>query len=124
MCVCVSVCVSQGLYVEMKFERPSRIQSTTLPMILSPPYKDLIAQVEKRLHSHSKASHTYSHNTRSQYRVWLIARIGKVHWYCVRCVTGAQRLRQDNVFRARHAQQVRATALLHPAHLVRHMSSV
>mmetsp|Transcript_9 Transcript_9/g.14 ORF Transcript_9/g.14 Transcript_9/m.14 type:complete len:487 (+) Transcript_9:158-1618(+) len=34
----------QGLYVEMKFERPSRIQSNTLPMILTPPYKDLIAQ--------------------------------------------------------------------------------
>jgi hypothetical protein len=28
----------------MKFERPSRIQSSTLPMILTPPYKDLIAQ--------------------------------------------------------------------------------
>lgn len=35
----------QGLYVEMKFERPSRIQASTLPMILTPPYKDLIAQV-------------------------------------------------------------------------------
>uniref|UniRef100_A0A7S0WXR9 RNA helicase n=1 Tax=Chlamydomonas leiostraca TaxID=1034604 RepID=A0A7S0WXR9_9CHLO len=34
----------KGLYVEMKFERPSRIQSSTLPMILTPPYKDLIAQ--------------------------------------------------------------------------------
>ncbi|GAB2215139.1 hypothetical protein Drorol1_Dr00019516, partial [Drosera rotundifolia] len=28
----------------MKFERPSRIQAMTLPMILSPPYKDLVAQ--------------------------------------------------------------------------------
>jgi hypothetical protein len=35
----------QGLYVEMKFEKPSRIQAMTLPMILTPPYKDLIAQV-------------------------------------------------------------------------------
>ncbi|KAL6759166.1 P-loop containing nucleoside triphosphate hydrolase protein [Haematococcus lacustris] len=34
----------KGLYVEMKFEKPSRIQATTLPMILTPPYKDLIAQ--------------------------------------------------------------------------------
>jgi ATP-dependent RNA helicase DDX19/DBP5 len=40
----VSHCASQGLYVEMKFERPSRIQATTLPMILTPPHKDLIAQ--------------------------------------------------------------------------------
>lgn len=29
----------KGLYTEMKFERPSRIQATTLPMILTPPYK-------------------------------------------------------------------------------------
>jgi ATP-dependent RNA helicase DDX19/DBP5 len=35
----------QGLYVEMKFEKPSRIQAMTLPMILTPPHKDLIAQV-------------------------------------------------------------------------------
>ena len=34
----------QGLYDEMKFEKPSRIQATTLPMILSPPYRHLIAQ--------------------------------------------------------------------------------
>ncbi|KAI3799971.1 hypothetical protein L1987_35277 [Smallanthus sonchifolius] len=34
----------QGLYVEMKFERPSKIQSISLPMILTPPYKNLIAQ--------------------------------------------------------------------------------
>ncbi|KAF9617991.1 hypothetical protein IFM89_039306 [Coptis chinensis] len=34
----------RGLYVEMKFTRPSKIQSVSLPMILSPPYKNLIAQ--------------------------------------------------------------------------------
>ena len=34
----------QGLYTEMKFERPSRIQAVTLPMILTPPYKSMIAQ--------------------------------------------------------------------------------
>ena len=34
----------QGLYSEMKFERPSRIQAQTLPMILTSPYKSLIAQ--------------------------------------------------------------------------------
>ena len=28
----------------MKFERPSRIQATTLPMILQPPYEHMIAQ--------------------------------------------------------------------------------
>jgi hypothetical protein len=42
---CLSCLCAQGLYVEMKFEHPSRIQATTLPMILTPPYKDLIAQV-------------------------------------------------------------------------------
>ena len=34
----------QGLYTEMKFERPSRIQAQTLPMILTPPHRSLIAQ--------------------------------------------------------------------------------
>ena len=34
----------KGLYIEMKFERPSLIQAKTLPMILNPPFKDLIAQ--------------------------------------------------------------------------------
>nr|GEV79904.1 DEAD-box ATP-dependent RNA helicase 38 [Tanacetum cinerariifolium] len=34
----------KGLYVEMQFERPSKVQSITLPMILSPPYKSLVAQ--------------------------------------------------------------------------------
>ena len=34
----------QGLYSEMKFERPSRVQSQTLPMILTPPFRSLIAQ--------------------------------------------------------------------------------
>ncbi|XVF07782.1 hypothetical protein REPUB_Repub06bG0169400 [Reevesia pubescens] len=34
----------KGLYVEMKFEKPSKIQAISLPMILTPPYKDLIAQ--------------------------------------------------------------------------------
>lgn len=29
----------------MKFEKPSRIQALTLPMILKPPYRSLIAQV-------------------------------------------------------------------------------
>lgn len=39
----------QGLYSEMKFDHPSRIQASTLPMILQPDnqgqYRDLIAQV-------------------------------------------------------------------------------
>ncbi|PON56147.1 DEAD-box ATP-dependent RNA helicase [Parasponia andersonii] len=34
----------KGLYVEMKFLKPSKIQAITLPMILTPPHKDLIAQ--------------------------------------------------------------------------------
>ncbi|MFQ6647219.1 hypothetical protein Gotur_020596 [Gossypium turneri] len=34
----------KGLYVEMKYEKPSKIQAISLPMILNPPYLDLIAQ--------------------------------------------------------------------------------
>ncbi|CAH9132274.1 unnamed protein product [Cuscuta epithymum] len=34
----------RGLYVEMNFERPSKIQGISLPMILTPPHKNLIAQ--------------------------------------------------------------------------------
>ncbi|KAI3472008.1 hypothetical protein Pfo_028696 [Paulownia fortunei] len=34
----------KGLYVEMKFEKPSKIQAISLPMILTPPHKNLIAQ--------------------------------------------------------------------------------
>ncbi|KAK3406250.1 hypothetical protein EUGRSUZ_K02417 [Eucalyptus grandis] len=34
----------KGLYVDMKFQKPSKIQAISLPMILTPPYKDLIAQ--------------------------------------------------------------------------------
>lgn len=36
----------QGLYVEMKFEKPSKIQAETLPMIVTPPYQNLIAQAK------------------------------------------------------------------------------
>lgn len=39
----------QGLYTEMKFERPSRIQGKTLPMILSPPFNSLIAQASQAI---------------------------------------------------------------------------
>lgn len=34
----------QGLYVEMGFKRPSKIQAVSLPMILTPPCKNLVAQ--------------------------------------------------------------------------------
>ncbi|CAA6671271.1 unnamed protein product [Spirodela intermedia] len=34
----------QGLYVEMGFKRPSKIQAVSLPMILTPPHKNLVAQ--------------------------------------------------------------------------------
>ncbi|XP_061343695.1 DEAD-box ATP-dependent RNA helicase 38-like [Gastrolobium bilobum] len=34
----------KGLYVEMKFQKPCKIQVVTLPMILNPPNRDLIAQ--------------------------------------------------------------------------------
>ncbi|XP_020273955.1 DEAD-box ATP-dependent RNA helicase 38-like [Asparagus officinalis] len=34
----------KGLYIEMGFSKPSKIQAVTLPMILTPPYKDLVAQ--------------------------------------------------------------------------------
>ncbi|XP_010527881.1 PREDICTED: DEAD-box ATP-dependent RNA helicase 38 [Tarenaya hassleriana] len=34
----------KGLYVEMKFQKPSKIQAISLPMILTPPHKHLVAQ--------------------------------------------------------------------------------
>jgi len=34
----------KGLFLEMGFRKPSKIQAISLPMILEPPYKDLIAQ--------------------------------------------------------------------------------
>lgn len=34
----------KGLYSEMGFEKPSKIQAISLPMILTPPYQNLIAQ--------------------------------------------------------------------------------
>ncbi|GAA0183830.1 RNA helicase [Lithospermum erythrorhizon] len=34
----------KGLYMEMKFKRPSKIQEISLPMILTPPHRNLIAQ--------------------------------------------------------------------------------
>lgn len=40
----ISESLLRGLYSEMKFERPSKIQGITLPMILSTPYHHLIAQ--------------------------------------------------------------------------------
>ena len=33
----------------MKFERPSRIQALTLPMVLTPPYHSMVAQVWRSL---------------------------------------------------------------------------
>lgn len=35
---------SQGLYKEMGFNKPSRVQAETLPLILTPPFRNLIAQ--------------------------------------------------------------------------------
>ncbi|KAL4290644.1 hypothetical protein GQ457_14G025980 [Hibiscus cannabinus] len=37
----------KALYVEMKFEKPSKIQAISLPMILNPPHMDLIVQSHK-----------------------------------------------------------------------------
>lgn len=34
----------RGLYAEMRFKAPSKIQAVSLPMILSPPHKNLVAQ--------------------------------------------------------------------------------
>lgn len=36
--------ILKGLYLEMKFQKPRKIQAISLPMILNPPYKNLIAQ--------------------------------------------------------------------------------
>ncbi|XP_061363840.1 DEAD-box ATP-dependent RNA helicase 38-like [Gastrolobium bilobum] len=42
----------KGLYVEMKFQKPSKIQVVTLPMILNPPNRDLVA------HAHNGSGKT------------------------------------------------------------------
>ncbi|XP_061354121.1 DEAD-box ATP-dependent RNA helicase 38-like, partial [Gastrolobium bilobum] len=42
----------KGLYVEMKFHKPSKIQAVTLPMILNPPNRDLVA------HAHNGSGKT------------------------------------------------------------------
>ncbi|XP_061347710.1 DEAD-box ATP-dependent RNA helicase 38-like [Gastrolobium bilobum] len=42
----------KGLYVEMKFQKPSKIQAVTLPMILNPPNRDLI------VHAHNGSGKT------------------------------------------------------------------
>jgi hypothetical protein len=94
---------SQGLYVDMKFERPSKIQALTLPMILTPPFKDLIAQVSTR------------HTAQTLARAIVLLppyQLSPTCWErpCFSCCAGAQRLRQDNVLRAVHAVQVRPTA--------------
>ncbi|XP_002987850.2 DEAD-box ATP-dependent RNA helicase 38 [Selaginella moellendorffii] len=34
----------RGIYSEMKFERPSKIQAETLPLIMNPPHRNLVAQ--------------------------------------------------------------------------------
>ena len=34
----------EGIFNVMKFEKPSKIQAETLPMILEPPHRNLIAQ--------------------------------------------------------------------------------
>lgn len=47
----------KGLYVEMKYERPSKIQAISLPMILYPPYLDLIAQAHCLLYSRNLISY-------------------------------------------------------------------
>lgn len=36
----------KGLYSEMRFERPSKVQADTLPMILTPPHRNLVAQAK------------------------------------------------------------------------------
>lgn len=37
--------VKKGVYCNMRFERPSAIQAKTIPLIVTPPYKSLVAQV-------------------------------------------------------------------------------
>ncbi len=44
----------------MKFERPSRIQALTLPMVLTPPYHSMVAQVWRSLHSPPRQLHVLS----------------------------------------------------------------
>lgn len=85
----------QGLYVEMKFEKPSRIQATTLPMIMTPPYKDLIAQVRSAISGLQRQREHEIMKPGDESNTALLP----FH-------AGTQRVRQDNMLRAVHAQQV------------------
>lgn len=40
--------IVKALYVEMKFDKPSKIQAMTLPTICKEPYPSLVAQVLKK----------------------------------------------------------------------------
>lgn len=71
----------QGLYTEMKFEKPSKIQAKTLPMILTPPFKSMIAQV--REHGSACMLHVYACTTR-----WW-CRGGSSTWWCTQAHNGS-----------------------------------
>lgn len=55
----LSEALLKGIFTEMKFERPSKIQAVTLPMILLPPHADLIAQVHFLLSSSTHSLKLY-----------------------------------------------------------------
>ena len=72
----------QGLYTEMKFEKPSRVQAKTLPMILTPPYRHLIAQVTVQRHYCTQRTHDRRHKALCAWQM----RLHGLHFcWCMRC---------------------------------------
>ena len=81
--------VVQGLYTEMKFEKPSKIQAISLPMILTPPYRSLVAQARVLLPATSSshrpvmctAAHTgclQAHNGSGKTTCFVLAMLSRV----------------------------------------------
>ena len=125
----------QGLYSEMKIDHPSRIQATTLPMILQPDqngqYRDLIAQARAKGGPAGTAASWACVDAAVAAppcavcgpclgTSWLVAgvreaRFGTPRWPARPHATlhpamaplpGPQRQRQDHVLRAGHAEPV------------------
>ena len=86
----------QGLYVEMGFTKPSRIQAQTLPLILQHPYKSLIAQVRPQV----QISILVSFPVILELQVLPLCCQHDMLWHA-----GTQWQREDYMLRACHAQQ-------------------
>ncbi|KAL4372160.1 hypothetical protein AHAS_Ahas06G0238000 [Arachis hypogaea] len=79
----------KGLYVEMKFQKPSKIQAISLPMILNPPHRDLIAQAHngsgKTTRKCGPNHHIRAHETECKNAAQVTCRYGLRGYFDTRC---------------------------------------